>query len=368
MTELQVRVISTEEHNAWVARRERLSFLQTPQWAQVKREWRSESIGWFRNDELVGAGLVLHRVAPVVKRSLAYLPEGPDIDWLDGDINSWLQPLIGHCKAQGAFSVKIGVPVISRVWHNDTIKDAVGTAARLGDVPSDQSDERAQRLRGALASAGWVQESVDEGFGDVQPRFVFTVEIDQRSDDELLTSFNQLWRRNLKKAEKSGVSVRIGNRADLPAFHEVYVETAKRDHFTPRPLSYFERYWDAFAQTPDRMRLYLAEIAGEVAAATIWVRVGTHAWYAYGASTSKHRDARPSNAIQWRMLRDSRDAGATTYDLRGISDTLDERHPLFGLIRFKLGIGGQAVEYVGEHDYAINRLLAWAFKQYLKRR
>lgn len=365
---LTVRPISAESHEAWVESRPRISFLQTPAWAKVKREWRAESLGWFDGEQLVGAGLVLYRTAPVVKRSLAYLPEGPDIDWFDSDLAAWLQPLVQHARAAGAFTVKIGVPVASRIWFNDTIKDAVGTASRLSEVEPDWQEPRAVELRRQLQQLGWRQDSVDEGFGDVQPRYVFTVEIAGRSDDELLAAFNQLWRRNLKKADKAGVVVRTGVRQDLAAFHEVYVETAARDLFTPRPLSYFERYWDAFAPNPDRLRLYLAEVDGEVAAATIWIRVGTHAWYSYGASTTKHRDARPSNAIQWRMLRDARDAGATTYDLRGISDTLDESHPLFGLIRFKLGIGGQAVEYVGEHDFAINKLLTRAFALYLKRR
>ena len=36
-----------------------------------------------------------------------------------------------------------------------------------------------------------------------------------------------------------------GTRDDLADFHRVYVETAHRDHFTPRGLAYFERMWDA---------------------------------------------------------------------------------------------------------------------------
>lgn len=368
MTALTVRQITSAQHRAFIDSRDSVSFLQTPEWAQVKREWKSVSLGWFAGEELVGAGLVLFREAPVIKRSLAYLPEGPDIDWFTSDLNAWLEPLLTYLKQAGSFTVKIGVPVPIRRWHNDTIKNAIGVASRLADVTPDWVEPRAEKLRAQLQASGWKQETAETGFGDVQPRYVFTVDIAGRTDDELLTSFNQLWRRNLKKADKSGVTVRIGTREDLAAFHTAYVETAARDGFRPRPLAYFERYWDAFNALPDCLRLYLAEVDGEVAAATIWIRSGKHAWYSYGASTTRHRDFRPSNAIQWRMLRDSRDLGCHTYDLRGISDTLEESNPLFGLIRFKLGIGGQAVEVVGEHDFDLNRPLAWLFRQYLKRR
>ena len=58
----------------------------------MKSEWRRESIGWFRGGELVGVGLVLYRQLPKVRRFLAYLPEGPVLDWDDDDLAAWLTP------------------------------------------------------------------------------------------------------------------------------------------------------------------------------------------------------------------------------------------------------------------------------------
>ncbi len=50
--------------------------------------------------------------------------------------------------------------------------------------------------------------------------------------------------------------------------------------------------------------------------------------------------------------------GADVYDLRGITDTLDEDDKHVGLIQFKVGTGGEAVEYVGEWDLPLNRAAA----------
>jgi lipid II:glycine glycyltransferase (peptidoglycan interpeptide bridge formation enzyme) len=69
-----VRPISADEHRAFIAGRSSASFLQTPAWAAVKSEWRAESLGWYDGDRLVGAGLVLYRQLPRLKRYLAYLP------------------------------------------------------------------------------------------------------------------------------------------------------------------------------------------------------------------------------------------------------------------------------------------------------
>ena len=122
------------------------------------------------------------------------------------------------------------------------------------------------------------------------------------------------------------------------------------------------------AEDPDRIRLYLAHHEGDLVAATTWVRVGQHAWYSYGASSTAKREVRGSNAIQWRMITDSLDAGASVYDLRGITEGLESDDPHLGLIQFKVGTGGQAVEYLGEWDLALNPLLYKAFDLYMKHR
>ncbi len=91
-TDLTVRVITESEHLDFIERQRSASFLQTPAWGRVKSEWRRESLGWFRQGELVGAALVLYRQLPRLKRYLAYLPEGPVIDWETDDLGAWLDP------------------------------------------------------------------------------------------------------------------------------------------------------------------------------------------------------------------------------------------------------------------------------------
>ena len=368
---LTVRTISAEEHLTFICSRPTVSFLQTPAWATVKNEWRGESIGWFADGRIVGTALVLYRRLPKLKRYLAYLPEGPAIDWTGGDLDAWLRPMTDHLKKAGSFGIRMGPPVITRRWYAPTIKAAIADPAlrSLTQAPADEVDHAAVEVARTLRTAGWREVPSVGGFSAGQPKYNFHVPLAGRTEDDVLAGMNQLWRRNIRKADKAGVEVSTGGRDDLGDFHRVYVETAERDHFTPRPLSYFERMWDALtAEDPDRMRLYLAHHEGDLVAATTLVRVGTHAWYSYGASTTAKRDVRGSNAVQWQMMRDALAAGADVYDLRGITDTLAEGDPHLGLIQFKVGTGGHAVEYLGEWDLPLNRALYLGFTQYLKRR
>ncbi len=378
--QLKVRSISPAEHLAHVEQMASVSFLQTPAWAKVKAEWRGESIGWFATDggteTIVGSALVLYRQVPKVKRFLAYLPEGPSIDWTDPDLERWLTPLAAHLKRQKAFGIRIGPAAITRRWHAGTVKQAIADDAlgSLRETPADVVVPEHEHVAPTLRRLGWKQLTSDGGFAAGQPQYNFHVPLvdpdgTPKDEDAVLKGMNQLWRRNIKKAAKAGVETSRGTRDDLAEFHRVYVETAERDHFTPRPLSYFQTMWDALtAEHPDRMSLHLAHHEGDLVAATTLVRVGTHSWYSYGASTTAKRDVRGSNAVQWQMIRDALAAGATVYDMRGITDTLDPDDPHVGLIQFKAGTGGDAVEYLGEWDLPLNRPLHAAFTAYMRRR
>jgi lipid II:glycine glycyltransferase (peptidoglycan interpeptide bridge formation enzyme) len=380
---LTVRTITPEQHldflRKLVATGGSASFLQTPAWGRVKSEWRRESIGWFSasgDGEPAGVGLVLYRQLPKVKRFLAYLPEGPVLDWGDEDLRAWLNPMVRHVKRAGAFGVRMGPPVVTRRWDAASVKQGVADAAvdRLGDVPPTSRSQAGARVVSQLQELGWQAQTVAGGFAAGQPQYTFVIPLratdgTPRSEADVLAGMNQQWRRNIKKADKAGVEVSHGTPADLAAFHSLYAHTAERDHFRPRPLAYFETMFTALlAEEPDRIRLYLARHQGDLVAATIWVRVGGHAWYSYGASSTEKRDVRGSNAVQWAMIRDSLAVGADVYDLRGITDTLDPDDPHVGLISFKVGTGGEAVEYVGEWDLPLNPLVYKAFSVYMARR
>ncbi len=373
--------MSAEEHRAFIRSRRHASFLQTPAWGQVKSDWRRESLGWYDDaGTLVGVGLVLYRQLPKVRRFLAYLPEGPVIDWDAEDLADWLAPMTTHLKAQRAFAVRMGPPVVTRRWDAAAVKAGVADEGvhRLGEVPPTRREPVGARVLGRLRELGWQQQVAEGGFAAGQPQYNFQVPLrtpegEPRTEDDVLKGMNQQWRRNIKKATKEGVVTRRVPAAELDAalrrFHDLYVHTAERDHFTPRPLAYFTTMFAALgAEDPDRIALFTAEHEGDLVASTVLIQVGGHVWYSYGASSTEKREVRGSNAVQWEMMRHALGSGADVYDLRGITDTLDSDDSHVGLIQFKVGTGGEAVELVGEWDLPLNRLVYRAFTTYMARR
>ncbi len=374
---MEIRQISSAEHQAFLIYRSDLdpSFLQSPSWGEVKKgAWRYESIGFFEGPdkkELVGAALILARKAPKINKYFFYIPEGPTLP--ADKYEQALSLLTAYAKSRGAFALRIGPMIVKARWEADLIKSALAdeSATSLNSLNPSFINPTATSLEELLIAQGFTASNNDpDGFGAGQPRFLYQLPIKDKSRDQLLSGFNQLWRRNIKKSESEGVRVRIGSREDLSDFHAIYLETAARDKFTPRPLSYFHQMWDAFNQdsAEPELVLFIAEWNGNIVAASIYIELGFHSWYLYGASSTTGREARPSNAIQWAMMERSLQKGAHIYDLRGITATLDKADPHVGLLQFKVGVGGRAVEVMGEWDYAINPLLYIAFRAYLNRR
>jgi vancomycin resistance protein VanK len=355
-----------------------VSFLQVPAWGEVKSDWRRESIGWTRDGELVGAGLVLYRQLPRIRRYLAYLPEGPVIGWDADELGDWLAPMATHLRSKGAFGIRMGPPVLTRRWDSGTVKQGIADAdvRTLDQLTPTVREATGARVVSQLATLGWRLQEVEGGFAAGQPRYNFQVPLRNadgtaRTEDELLKGMNQLWRRNIKKAAKEGVvAARVSpGDAELKRFHELYAHTAERDRFTPRPFGYFRTMFDALGkEDPHRIALFFAEHEGDLVASTILIQVGGHAWYSYGASSTDKREVRGSNAVQWEMLRHALAHDAEVYDLRGITSTLDPDDSHAGLIQFKVGTGGEAVEYAGEWDLPVNRLVYKAFSVYMGRR
>jgi lipid II:glycine glycyltransferase (peptidoglycan interpeptide bridge formation enzyme) len=317
--------------------------------------WTPESVGWFAGSTLVGAGLVLYRWVPVVG-SMVYVGEGPVVDWAELGADAVLTPLLGHLRDRGAFSVTLAPDLVLRRWSVDTLRGVVrgGTARRLREVAPDEVSAVTTNVVETLRGSGWTQyEAPGPGFGgQMNPRYRSHVPLSPDTDPA--QRLDSQWRRNLRRATASEVVVRAGDAGDLPTFYARYAESADRDGFPPLPAEFFERMWPSLrAEDPSRLDVYLAARQGQAYAAALRTRVGRRVSYTHGGASPSGREWRPSNALQWRMLTDAHAVGADVYDLRGISDTLDPDDPLFGLLRFKLGLGGDAVELAGEWEYAL---------------
>ena len=305
-------------------------FMQSPMWSKVKDDnWKNEIIVSEDEDgNIKGTLSILVRKVPFFNSTLMYAPRGPVCDI---DDEATLRELIEGAK-QKAKEYKSYVLKIDPDVENEN-HEFVKMAKRMG----------------------FKLKNASKNFEGIQPRFVFRLDVKDKTEEELMEIFHTKTRYNIRLAARKGVTVTIGNREDLKTFHDIMVITGTRDEFVVRSLEYFEKMYDCMA--PDNLRLYLAHYDGKIVAGTLAILYGNKVWYLYGASSNEYRNVMPNYLLQLEMIKWALENKCDVYDFRGISGDIDESNPLYGLYRFKKGFNGKFTEFVGEMDYVFSPMM-----------
>lgn len=363
---ITVRPVTIDEFREHLAQRPDASYQQTPEWAEVRRgQWQSELLGWFDGEgRRVGAAVVRYRSLPVIGMRFAYIPYGPLFEWQTIDIAGALSALRDHLSARRVFAVRILPPLYPRIWSAARVRAgrADPNLLRLSELEPDATDPVALRAEEIMREEGWRKLPEGDSFDVVQFRFTHRLPLEGRSEKELLVAMSQSWRRHIKRSAQEGGEVREAVVQDREQIHLLHVETAQRQGFAALSRELFDAVWDQFgAERSGRFRIDLGCHEGNVLSAYTVIQVGTVAHMVF-ASNSLHRSRlNLSNAVVWAQIRRAISDGAHEYNLGGVTDVLDDEHPQAGLLRFKIGLGGEVVEALGAWDLPIRPTVYSAF-------
>ena len=104
--------------------------------------------------------------------------------------------------------------------------------------PDIKSDD--QIFRDIVTNLGYkIKDDAKDFKDEIQPRYVFRLDIKDKTEEEVMAGFKQKWRYNIRLATRKGVTIKEGTKADLKDFHKIMIETGARDGFIIRPLEYF---------------------------------------------------------------------------------------------------------------------------------
>ena len=210
------------------------------------------------------------------------------------------------------------------------------------------SDEKFKRI---IENAGLKAKDNIKSINDViQPKYVFRLNLTNKTEEELLQSFHQKTRYNIRLAARKGVTIRVGTKEDLPEFYKTMQETGNRDDFIIRSLEYYKKIY--YCLGPEHVRIMLAKYEGEVIAATMPILYGNKVWYLYGGSKNEKRNLMPNYLLQWEMIKWALENKCDVYDFRGISGFKDEKSGSYGVYKFKKGFNPDFTEFIRE-IYAI---------------
>ncbi len=358
-------------------------FLQTFEWGQVKARygWTPFYAVWTESqfsvisdqssvsENCLAVCLILKRAIPIrgfaARLSVLYCPKGPLLDWTNASLRQRvLDDLQSFAKKQGAIFLKMDPDVVLGMG----IPGADGAVEERGGAD----------LQSEVTRRGWVYSSD-------QIQFRNSALIDLRpTEDELLARMKQKTRYNVRLAEKKGVTVRVGTADDLSMLYKMYAETSVRDGFVIRDEGYYQTVWKIFMHSKvgtlegsqvskselsnlPTCQPLIAEVDREPVAGLFLFMFAGRAYYVYGMSREVHREKMPTYLLQWEAMKRAKAAGCADYDLWGAPETFGESDSMWGVYRFKEGLGGRVVRTLGAWDYAPNKFWYRMYSEFIPR-
>jgi len=339
----QSDILNKVEWNALIKDLPGFSVLQAWEWGAVKSKygWKPEHYIWRDEFGKVNAAaliLVREKNIPVLNISFRtiYIPQGPLLDWSNESLREKvLDDIRVFAQGRKAILIKIDPEVVYGIGeHLDT---------------TDRVFLQAQETVNELLKERWL-------FSPQQIQFKNTAWIKlEKPENELLSAMKQKTRYNIRLADRRGVCIREGGIDDLDRLYQMYLETSIRDGFIIRPKEYYIDVWSEFINAKMAVPL-IAEVEGEIVAGLLLFHFGNRSWYLYGMSTGKHREKMPNYLLQWKAIRLSKKLGCSVYDLWGAPDIFNNQDRMWGVYRFKQGLGCQVVQRIGAYDFPLNKI------------
>lgn len=327
------------EYDAFVRGHAHGSFMQSPAWARVKRDWQQEIVVQRDAGGAICAGMsiLIRRMGP---GALLYAPRGPVCDYQDTDT---LRQLLD------------GARVVAKKYHAHLLKMDPYILA------SDQA------LIDRWVAAGCSFQPDAAFYDTVQPRYNYMLPyIGGMTEAQLLAGFSSNTRNKMRHPGKHGVVCKNVGLAGLDDFYAIYAETGERQNFSVRPKEYLAGILQAF---PDDARLYMCYTAeGIPLCGGIAINYAGKCAHVYGCSADHHRDLRPTYLLQWTLMNWALEKGCTIYDMQGVAIHEEDCPALYGVLGFKQSFKGEIVTTAGEFCVVYSRWKNAAFTFALRAR
>lgn len=192
-----------------------------------------------------------------------------------------------------------------------------------------------------------------------------------KGTDSLMMEMRRTTRQQIRTSLKAGLEFSEGFREEIPVLFDLMAATCERRGEVPIPPSsgHFENIWDHF-HTEGWCRIFLVrKDAGIVCCGFVFTFGDTVRFWKYGWS-GEYASVCPNYFLYWKLIEWAQRNGFRHFDIMqvdpGIARALKENTPItpelasnriYGPTLFKIGFGGNIVEYPGTYYRFRNPLL-----------
>lgn len=180
-----------------------------------------------------------------------------------------------------------------------------------------------------------------------------------KPDEELIASFSQKTRYNIRLASRKGAVVKEeSDNKGFETFYKLLEQTSKRQKYFIHPKKYYKDLFEIYSKK-DMAHILICRYKNEPLVAWMLFNYQKTLYYPYGGSSDEHRNVMGSNLIAWEAIRLGKALNCEIFDMWGATN--DKNDPWWGFTRFKIGYGGELVHYIDSYDFVINKPLNLIF-------
>ncbi|VTS40722.1 peptidoglycan branched peptide synthesis protein, serine/alanine adding enzyme [Streptococcus pseudoporcinus] len=359
------------------------NLLQTSSWSQVKSNWQSHQLSFYRDQKLVACASVL--IKTVIKNiRVAYVPRGPVVDYGDPElVKDVFKELKNYARKEKYLLLKCDPNVL---FDREDLKQTA----------------HCQQLIEDFEKIGYSWTGLTLNLSDtIQPRFQANKYLSQDSFKDYQKHVNRL----TKTATKKGVEIIKGSEEEVKLFSELVVRTEQRKNIHLRNYDYFEKIKtiygnkaefhfatinsdkqlakqnerllqleNALAETPEHQKNRLKELGQQKAsvlkqideltvlsenspsqliiAGVLGIRFASGIELLYASMDERFKHYYPQYLLDTEIFKTCHQEGLSWANMGGVEGNLEG-----GLSVFKLSFKPTIEEYIGEFNLSANQHL-----------
>lgn len=242
--------IDKKEYNKFISNYSMAPITQDYRWANVKSDWDNTLCALYKDNKIVGTGLLLIKTFPM-NLKMIYCPKGFLTDYTNKEyIEEFTKGLKEYAKKIKAFVVKIDPLIaVSEEYYDTYIKKDTKECAKNYSVDSDLKFNN-------FKSSGWLHGGFKKNVGAyIQPRYNMAINLIDK-DNNKLTEKDLLsqFKRNAKRYHgefqtKRGVSfICVHDNSYIDDFYRIIKSTEDRQGISLRSKDYFLKIMDSFKE------------------------------------------------------------------------------------------------------------------------